>query len=291
MRKLLILAFLLLTTPLFADEFTTNYNLRIPSIGGRDWQPTISRDIVSMDTILYAVSQDSAKMTYVSSDVADLKTKTTIISNDISYYPISIISHDMGIVSTDTQRHKASIDIISDDISFVRFYKLPRAAPSGNAVISYDGSTLAWKPIYDQTIVSYPLSVANGGTGSAVGYTVVSNDVGELKSKTSIISSDAVNSFIKAWANIKGDGTAINDSYNVSGIVDTASGQVTVTWDKDFSSVNYACVSGIDNTGIGVMMPGGIVQAAGSALITAVRWLNGNNEDPAFYYVIAIGDQ
>jgi hypothetical protein len=55
--------------------------------------------------------------------------------------------------------------------------------------------------------------------------------------------------------------------------------------------VNYACVSGIDNTGIGVMMPGGIVQAAGSALITAVRWLNGNNEDPAFYYVIAIGDQ
>jgi hypothetical protein len=290
MRKFLILAFLLFTTPLFADEFTTNYNLQIPSIGGRDWQPTISKDIVSMDTILYAVSQDSAKMTYVSNDVADLKTKTTIISNDIAYYPIRIISHDIGIISTDVQRHKLSIDIISDDISFVRYYKLPRAAPTGNAVISYDGSTLDWKPIYDQTIVSYPLSVANGGTGSAVGYTVVSNDVGDLKFKTSIISSDAINSFIKGWANVKGDGTAINDSFNVSGITDGGAGDLTVTWDKDFATTSYACVVSIREAGDNPVEVQIWAQATGSVQVK-VTSSSGPFADPDDYSVIAIGDQ
>lgn len=182
MRKLFVLIILLfLSTSVYASQLTTNYNLEIPAIGDRDWQPIISKDIISIDTVVGIISSDSIKIKFISSDVADLKLKTTIISNDISYYPIKIISHDIQIISADVAVHKLSIDVISDDVSFVRYYKLPRVPPTGNAVISYDGATLSWKPIYDQTAFSLPLSVANGGTGSTIGYTTVSNDIADIK--------------------------------------------------------------------------------------------------------------
>ena len=43
----------------------------------------------------------------------------------------------------------------------------------------------------------------------------------------------------KGWANV-GVVADINASYNVSGVTDEGTGQLTVTWDVDFSSANYA---------------------------------------------------
>lgn len=292
MRKLFaLIIFLFLSTSVYASQLTTNYNLEIPAIGDRDWQPIISKDIISIDTVVGIISSDSIKIKFISSDVADLKLKTTIISNDISYYPIKIISHDIQIISADVAVHKLSIDVISDDVSFVRYYKLPRVPPTGNAVISYDGVTLGWKPIYDQTAFSLPLSVANGGTGSAIGYTVVSNDIAYINPNVRNISADAVNSFIKGWVNADAAGTR-NDYFNVSGITDTGTGKLTVTWDKDFASTNYVIVSTVLATTDTNNYYFSVVQAiaVGSCVINCKQEA-GAYADPVAYYVLATGDQ
>jgi uncharacterized ion transporter superfamily protein YfcC len=52
----LILSFI--ATSLYAAQFTTNYNLEIPSIGTRDWQSVISKDIISIDTTIGIISSD-----------------------------------------------------------------------------------------------------------------------------------------------------------------------------------------------------------------------------------------
>lgn len=60
-KKLLILLVLVLfSVNVHAAETTTNYELVIPAIGDRNWQPIISRDIVSIDKVLGFVSTDSA---------------------------------------------------------------------------------------------------------------------------------------------------------------------------------------------------------------------------------------
>ena len=63
-----------------------------------------------------------------------------------------------------------------------------------------------------------------------------------------------LNQLVKGWINFNGTGTpAINNSYNVSGIVDDGTGMYTITWDIDFASADYAIagtnrVSGSDTT-------------------------------------------
>lgn len=59
-NKFLIGLFLLIPSLLFASEITPNYNLAIPSIASKDWQPEISRDIISMDSFIKMLSADSA---------------------------------------------------------------------------------------------------------------------------------------------------------------------------------------------------------------------------------------
>ncbi len=53
----------------------------------------------------------------------------------------------------------------------------------------------------------------------------------------------------KAWINFNGTGTiAINDSFNVTGIIDNTTGDYTVTWDRDFADINYVPVLGNGGT-------------------------------------------
>ena len=56
MKKLFIILSLFITTSLYASQFTTNLNLEIPAIGDRDWQPVISRDIISIDSAISNIS-------------------------------------------------------------------------------------------------------------------------------------------------------------------------------------------------------------------------------------------
>ena len=154
MKKLLAIIFLLLATSLYASEATTNYELVIPSIGDRDWQPALSRDIVSIDTIMGILSSDRV---IDMASVSALSTKVTIISNDsvIQNLNTQIISNDsviqdikIQIISNDTIIDKLSTDIISNDLIFVRNYTLPSVAPTAaREVISWDGAVLKWGTI------------------------------------------------------------------------------------------------------------------------------------------------
>ena len=53
MKKYLILLALFFFIPnAYASQFTTNYNLEVPAIGDWDWQSIISKDIISIDSVL-----------------------------------------------------------------------------------------------------------------------------------------------------------------------------------------------------------------------------------------------
>lgn len=175
MRKLFVLIlFLFLSTFLYASQFTTNYNLEIPSIGARDWQPAISRDIISLDTIMGTGSAVQAthttQLTILSNDAVIQDQKIQILSNDtvIQDQKIAIISSDSAI---NLASQNLKIQIISNDISIYP----PVIISRDYGIISRDVG------VVKTSIPSYPLSIANGGTASAVGYTVVSNDVAALK--------------------------------------------------------------------------------------------------------------
>lgn len=98
----------------------------------------------------------------------------------------------------------------------------------------------------------------------------------------------------KGWINFNGSGTiAINDSFNVSGIVDNGAGDWTVTWDTDFASANYACVGSVQGTN-GTSGAGGYFYgyklATGSARVNAIDG-SATLLDSASISVIAVGDQ
>src|SRR4030042_2706551 len=113
---------LLLSTNVYASEFTANYNLEIPSPGDRDWQPIISKDIISIDTALGIVSADTFKIAIISTDL-----NAQIIKSNI-------LSADVNVLQTKTT-------IISNDLAFTRAYAFPTSAPTiTGSVISYDGA-------------------------------------------------------------------------------------------------------------------------------------------------------
>lgn len=105
---------------------------------------------------------------------------------------------------------------------------------------------------------------------------------------------------IKGWINFEGTGTiAINDSFNVSGIVDNGTGDYTVTWDRDFASANYAPIitggsSAVGNNfciriGPGSADPASHILAGSLRLLTASG--GGTAADSERLCVVAIGDQ
>ena len=53
----------------------------------------------------------------------------------------------------------------------------------------------------------------------------------------------------KAWINFAGAGTSVNDSLNISSLADNATGKFTVTMSSAMDAVNYAVVTGIQESG------------------------------------------
>lgn len=94
----------------------------------------------------------------------------------------------------------------------------------------------------------------------------------------------------KAWITFDGTGTpAIDASYNITSIADTATGQYDITIATDFSSTNY-CAVGTHSTGNG--NDAGVVLntfAAGVLSISTVS--NGALVDPSKVCVTMFGDQ
>ncbi len=107
-------------------------------------------------------------------------------------------------------------------------------------------------------------------------------------------------SIIKGW--IKFDGTAVtadndltgvDDSFNVSGVVDHGTGDHTVYWDKDFSGTDY-CVMGMAGSpgggGNNFVTQDGATPVAGSTRFFCVKH-DGTKIDSPRVYITAIGDQ
>ena len=91
---------------------------------------------------------------------------------------------------------------------------------------------------------------------------------------------------IKAWIQFNGTGViAIQDSFNVSGIVDNGVGDYTVTWDTDFANDDYAATAN----------DSGYTVEVDTFLTTSLRikcWSQAPAQtDRAIVTVIAIGDQ
>lgn len=184
----------------------------------------------------------------------------------------------------------------------------PKISPANLLIASqatgdllYASSATAWARLAKGTALYY-LRMNSGGTlpeWAALDFA----SSAEVKTGTEAAKVVAPNTIIghegvcKGWINFNGSGTiAINDSYNVSGIVDSGTGNYTVTWDTDFASANYA-VSGmayLATSNPGVLVSYNSVNSspatAGATPITT--WISaGAVCDPTMISLIAIGDR
>ena len=98
---------------------------------------------------------------------------------------------------------------------------------------------------------------------------------------------------IKGWINFQGTGTiSINDSFNVTSITRTSTGDYTITWDVNFAEINYAVA----------VTAGGSGQSAHPKIhdttplttgTTRIMVLNNNHDfiDAEIITVIVVGNQ
>ena len=102
----------------------------------------------------------------------------------------------------------------------------------------------------------------------------------------------------KVWANINTETFAIRDSFNVSSIADAGSYVATLSYTTAFANGNYSIVcSCIQGTGGGatsrtprVANPTRTTLLAGSVNVTSSDF-SSNNDEEAYIFVVAFGDQ
>lgn len=98
----------------------------------------------------------------------------------------------------------------------------------------------------------------------------------------------------KFWAlvTVSGGTPTLVSSYNVAGIVDTATGRLTVTIATDFSSANYAVQMSVEDTPNQDLYPkvSTGTRAAGSVEVSSCN-ASGVLADPAAWHVTGYGDQ
>jgi len=100
----------------------------------------------------------------------------------------------------------------------------------------------------------------------------------------------------KGWANVSVSGgtPTLNADYNVTSITDSGVGLLTVTWETDFSSANYAVTAMVRGSSGSRHIVATINEAnaplVGSCVISAAT---GGNvaDDPQAYYIVAYGAQ
>jgi len=98
----------------------------------------------------------------------------------------------------------------------------------------------------------------------------------------------------KCWANIKGDGTAVNASHNITGITDVGTGVLDVTIATDFSSTNYSLVASLYGPGYQLaVINNASAKAAGTFRIIGLSEAAGTMSflDPIEYMISGFGDQ
>ena len=104
---------------------------------------------------------------------------------------------------------------------------------------------------------------------------------------------------VKGWAHITySAGTpTLADSYNVSGIVDTAVGRIAIQWNTDFANATYSVSGATQSDTASETITVGILDSASGGAITAgdadivMQDSATTDKDPEYVMVQAIGDQ
>lgn len=95
----------------------------------------------------------------------------------------------------------------------------------------------------------------------------------------------------KGWVNGNFAG-GINASYNLTSITDTGTGQVTVTWNVDFSSSNYCTVVGVQsNSNVYGLVDNSTAPIGGAVLVDCRNTGSGALADADGFYAVGFGDQ
>lgn len=96
---------------------------------------------------------------------------------------------------------------------------------------------------------------------------------------------------MSGWISFNGSGTiAINDSYNVSSIIDNGTGDYTITWSSAFQTANYA-VSGATSVGNIVVLANDVGSYKTTTYVRIKIYdYNGSINDASEINLIAIGD-
>jgi hypothetical protein len=104
---LFFLGFLIISNFVYAGDYETSYyKLIVPSEGSRNWSTKVSKDVITIDTVLYLISQDviDVKANRVSREasVSRLTVDTSVTFKNTSSTSISggIVGR-MTIISSD----------------------------------------------------------------------------------------------------------------------------------------------------------------------------------------------
>jgi hypothetical protein len=147
------------------------------------------------------------------------------------------------------------------------------------------------------SITATSLTFSTGSIGTAVTGVTQSASDNSTKLATTAYADAAGGGgeSVKVWLNMSGDGTTINDSFNVTSVADTAGGRITITIATDFANANYACnvtTSGNQTWGYTIGTIKDATIAVGSIEVNSVTSNFTTRVDPeGNYHVIMAGDQ
>lgn len=228
---------------------------------------------------------------------------TTATTTDICAAPTGSIVRNIKTIHLRNKHASTSNDVtIVIDVSATDYELFKCTLAAGEELVYRDGVFFH----YDSQGGVYGRSLPTASTTVEGGVILAAQGDQETGTSTTKAVTPGVQQYhpsaCKAWhrTTVSGGTPTLANSYNITSITDTATGQLTVTIATDFSGVNYAIVTGVERAGTALTVANirncGIrnaTVAAGSFVqecwdqtaTTAVA------VDPATWYASCFGDQ
>jgi hypothetical protein len=232
-----------------------------------------------------------------SGDIVGLVKTSDIGTNVQAFDATIVVDADIG---TTVQAFDATIVVDADIGTTVQAYDATIVvdADIGVNVQAFDATIVVDADI-GTTVQAYDAdltTLATNGIGTSANQIVQLNGSAELPAVSGANLTNLPGGGTgeaKCWGHIKGDGTSIQASHGISSITDVATGTVGINLATNFSTVNYAIVSGANRGGASYPLYdiNVIYQSAGSYKLMC-QWSSiTTSPDPVHYYTCAFGDQ